>query len=57
MPSLPLFFPIYTYAVDTQVQGVRMGPLFDTSDRFATIRQWYLIATTTVEEITAAPTP
>jgi len=41
-PALPLFYPVYSYGVDQQVQGVRMGPLFDTSDRFATVLQWYL---------------
>jgi len=44
MPALPLFFPVYSYAVDQSVQGVRMGPLFDTSDRFATILDWFLLA-------------
>ena len=42
MPALPLYHPMYTYAVNEQVQGVRMGPLFDSSDRFATILSWYL---------------
>jgi len=44
MPALPLFFPVYSYAIDQSVQGVRMGPLFDTSDRFATILDWFLLA-------------
>lgn len=42
MPALPLFYPVYTYAVDKQVQGVRMGPLFESSDRFATVTEWFL---------------
>jgi len=42
MPALPLHHPMYTYAVNDQLQGVRMGPLFDSSDRFATILSWYL---------------
>jgi len=42
MPALPLYHPMYTYAVNDRVQGVRMGPLFDSSDRFATILSWYL---------------
>ena len=46
MPALPLFHSMYTYAVDAEIQGVRMGPLFDTSDRFATVRSWYLFAET-----------
>ena len=44
MPALPLFYPVYTYAVDKGVQGVTMGPLLDTSDRFATISRWFLVA-------------
>ena len=44
LPALPLFFPVYSYGVDQSIQGVRMGPLFDTSDRFATILDWFLIA-------------
>lgn len=44
LPSLPLYYPVYTYAVDQQIQGVRMGPLFDTSDRFASVLNWFLVA-------------
>jgi peptide/nickel transport system substrate-binding protein len=58
MPALPLYHPMYTYAVDEQVQGVRMGPLFDTSDRFATILSWYLFFETgTGVEETATSIP
>lgn len=44
LPALPLFYPVYTYAVDAEVQGVRMGPLFDLSDRYATVNSWFLLA-------------
>ena len=44
MPALPLYYPVYTYGVDAQVQGVTMGALFDPSDRFATVTSWYLLA-------------
>jgi peptide/nickel transport system substrate-binding protein len=44
LPALPLFYPVYTYAVDAQVRGARIGPLFDPSDRFLTINDWYLVA-------------
>jgi peptide/nickel transport system substrate-binding protein len=44
LPSLPLYYPVYSYAVDREVQGVQIGPLFDTSDRFNSIHSWYLIA-------------
>jgi peptide/nickel transport system substrate-binding protein len=44
LPALPLYYPVYTYGVDKAVQGVSVGPLFDSSDRFATILDWYLAA-------------
>jgi peptide/nickel transport system substrate-binding protein len=43
MPSLPLYYPVYTYAVDSSIRGVQMGPLFDTADRFATILDWFVV--------------
>ena len=43
LPALPLFYPVYRYAVDAEVQGVRMGPVFDPSDRFATLTNWFLV--------------
>jgi peptide/nickel transport system substrate-binding protein len=57
LPSLPLYFPVYNYAVDQGVQGVRVGPIFDPSDRFATIADWYLVAQKpgTTPESTAVP--
>jgi peptide/nickel transport system substrate-binding protein len=59
MPALPLFYPVYSYAVDNQVRGVSMGPLFDPSDRFATMTTWFipaLRATETVGISTSIPT-
>lgn len=43
MPALPLYFPVYSYGVDGEVQGVQMGPLFDPSYRLSTIDTWYLL--------------
>ncbi len=58
LPALPLFYPVYSYAVDPQVQGVQIGPLFDPSDRFASISSWYLLARRPVGLTeTATPTP
>ena len=48
LPSLPLYYPVYNYAIDSRVQGVRVGPLFDSSDRFLTIREWFLVASPTL---------
>jgi peptide/nickel transport system substrate-binding protein len=44
LPALPLFYPMYTYAVDAEVQGVRLGPLFTPSDRFANVSGWFLFS-------------
>jgi peptide/nickel transport system substrate-binding protein len=52
LPALPLFYPVYTYAVDAEVQGVRMGPLYDPSDRLAGANSWYLMARLGTSEIT-----
>ena len=42
LPALLLFSPIYNYAIDTQIQGVSVGPLFKPSDRFANILDWFI---------------
>ena len=44
LPALPLFYPIYNYAVDKSVQGIRLGPFFDPSDRFFNISSWFLLS-------------
>jgi peptide/nickel transport system substrate-binding protein len=55
LPSLPLYYPVYSYGVDSQVQGVQVAPMYDTSDRLAFISEWYLVTRRTLEE-TPAPT-
>jgi peptide/nickel transport system substrate-binding protein len=58
LPALPLFYPVYNYAVDADVQGVTMGPLFDPSDRFSTVTNWYLLAGPSAETtLTPSATP
>jgi len=42
-PALPLYYPVYTYGVDVSVQGVQIAPLFNPSDRFAGIGDWYMV--------------
>ncbi len=44
LPALPLFYPIYTFAVDQSIQGVRVGSMYDSSDHFWNITDWFLIA-------------
>jgi hypothetical protein len=55
MPSLPLYYPVYSYGVDVQVQGVQVAPMYDVSDRLALITDWYLVTRRTLEQ-TPAPT-
>jgi len=50
LPALPLYYPVYTYAIDRQVQGVQLGSILDPSDRFAAVNEWYLVAKRTAEE-------
>ena len=57
LPALPLFYPVYTYAVSSDVQGVSVGPIFDPSDRFNNITSWYLVTRRTTGEATPTPTP
>ncbi len=58
LPALPLYFPVYSFGVDSQVLGVQIGPLYDISDRFSRITDWYLVTRRSLEttpEATAAP--
>jgi peptide/nickel transport system substrate-binding protein len=55
LPALPLFAPVYSYGVDSQVQGVQMAPLYDPSDRLATFSSWYLLTRRALEQ-TDVPT-
>jgi peptide/nickel transport system substrate-binding protein len=55
MPSLPLYYPVYSYGVDVQVQGVQVAPIYDLSDRLALITDWYLVTRRTLEQ-TPVPT-
>ncbi len=46
LPALPLYYPVYNYGVTDQILGISMGPLIDTSSRFATVEEWYMSAKT-----------
>ncbi|HMV96675.1 MAG TPA: peptide ABC transporter substrate-binding protein [Anaerolineales bacterium] len=56
MPSLPLYYPVYSYGVDAQVQGVQVAPMYDVSDRLALVAEWYLVTRRALEEQTPVPT-
>lgn len=51
LPALPLYYPVYNYAVSAQVQGVSVGPLLQSSDRLANIKEWFLVARTALEDL------
>ena len=55
LPSLPLYFPVHNYGVDAQVRGVQVASLFDRSDRFSLISNWYLVTRRTLQQ-TPEPT-
>jgi len=42
VPSLLLYYPIYTYAVSSEVNGVQLAPLLHNSDRFRNVEDWYM---------------
>lgn len=54
MPSLPLFYPVYTYAITDDINGVNMGPIFESGDRFKNVNNWYILSgteTTTTQTV------
>lgn len=42
VPALPLYHPVYSYAIDERVHDVQVGPMQDGPDRFRTVAQWYI---------------
>jgi len=44
LPALPLYYPIYNFAIDEGINAVRVGSFYDTADRFFSVVDWYLIA-------------
>lgn len=43
VPAIPLYVPVFNYAVDARVQGVQIPPLVQTGDRFRNITEWYVL--------------
>lgn len=46
LPSLPLFYPVYSYGVSDQIQGVRMGPIFEYANRLDFVPEWFIFTST-----------
>ncbi len=43
VPSLLLYYPVYTYGVSKRVHNVQIGALNQPSGRFATFADWYIL--------------
>lgn len=46
IPSLPLLYPTYTYAISNDINGVKLGPIFEPGDRFRNIHTWFILTST-----------
>jgi len=57
LPALPLYYPVYTYAVSSEVHGVGVGPVLDPADRFNNVNAWYLVTSRATGEETLTPYP
>ncbi len=57
LPALPLFYPVYTYAVSTDVHGVSIGPILEPADRFNHVANWYLVTSKSTGDATPTPYP
>jgi peptide/nickel transport system substrate-binding protein len=55
LPALPLFSPVYNYAVDSEVSGIQIGPLYDPSHRFDNIVDWSLEEAPLIDEMIVEP--
>ncbi len=42
VPALLVYYPVYIYAVDADVQGVQLSPLLRDSDRFRNVHEWFI---------------
>lgn len=56
LPALPLYYPVYSYGISQTIRNAQVPPLFDSSDRFLTISDWYLVTRRSLQQ-TAQPTP
>ena len=60
MPSLPLLYPVYTYAISRDINGVKLGPIFEPGDRFNNVHEWFILSgreTSPTELLNETPTP
>lgn len=44
LPSLPLVYPVFTYAISKDINGISFGPIFEPGDRFRNVYEWYILS-------------
>jgi peptide/nickel transport system substrate-binding protein len=44
LPSFPLLYPVYTYAIAEDINDVNLGPIFEPADRFNNINEWFILS-------------
>ncbi|HBG74386.1 MAG: hypothetical protein A2X25_13785 [Chloroflexi bacterium GWB2_49_20] len=54
LPALPLYYPVFTFGVDNQVSGIQVAPLYEISERFNGISDWYLVTRRAIENVQPA---
>lgn len=42
IPAIFLYMPTYTYAMDSNIKGIDVNRIFNPSDRFANVNEWYI---------------
>jgi len=50
VPSIILYYPVFTYIVSDKVKGIEMGTLFNTGSRFRNVHEWRLQETPAIGE-------
>ena len=45
-PSLPLFYTVYNYGINSSIKNVSLGPVYDPADRFNAVNTWYILTET-----------
>lgn len=42
-PALLLYHPVFSYAISSEVHGASLGQIYDPSDRFSDVTDWFLL--------------
>lgn len=54
-PALVLYYPIYTFALRSNIKNVQLPAIASPADRFATLDRWYLLTRQVIEAREDAP--